>query len=125
MNLKRRSFANPRTKEETRVRSPGHLSWVRGFSCCVEGRNEPGCGGKIEAAHVRTGTDGGTGLKPGDNWVIPLCGIHHSRQHQLGETSFERFYGISMKAIAADLWQKSPHRIKHERAAALMGMTDE
>lgn len=114
MMLKRRKFAKF-GKEPSQIRSAGHLAWVRGFSCCVEGRNEPDCGGKIEAAHVRVATDGGTSLKPGDNWVIPLCGIHHARQHRHGETSFEKFYGISMKKIAAELWSRSPHRIKYER----------
>nr|WP_140393855.1 putative HNHc nuclease [Nitrospira cf. moscoviensis SBR1015] len=74
------------------------------------------CSGGIECAHVRTGTDGGASLKPGDNWTLPLCRVHHAEQHQIGESAFERKYKINMKAIASELWQKSPHRRKYEES---------
>ena len=96
----------------TVVRSPGHLKWVRGFHCSVAGIF---CTGNAQAAHVRTGTDGGTSMKPGDNWAIPLCAAHHGKQHQIGEAQFERVHGIDMKEIAADLWSRSPHRRAWER----------
>lgn len=102
-------------REETQIRCPSHLAWVRGHECCAETGL---CFGKIEAAHVRTGTDGGMGVKPGDNWTIPLCAGHHRIQHDLGETSFESQYLINMKTIAEGLWLKSPHgkkwRATHE-----------
>ena len=91
----------PHLKRETkpgmpkRIRCPAHLKWVREHACCV-----PGCHGRpIEAAHVRTGTDGGTGQKPSDFWTVPLCGTvfgagvaegHHAEQHRIGEPAFER-----------------------------------
>ena len=91
-----------------RVRSPGHLAWVRSHACCV-----PGCGGMpIEVAHVRSGTDGGMGMKPGDEWTISLCALHHREQHQMHEFRFERRYGINMKALAAEFAAKSPHKAK-------------
>lgn len=31
-----------------------------------------------QAAHIRAGMKGGKGLKPGDEWVIPLCPQHHA-----------------------------------------------
>lgn len=93
-----------------RLRSPGHLKYIRGFECsCMESTHHSS---RVEAAHVRNGTDGGTGMKPSDNWVIPLCDMHHKIQHDLGEVEFERQYEIDMKAIAAALWAKSPHRRK-------------
>ena len=97
-----------------RVRCPGHLAWVRGHECAVIGRRGHKCGGPMQAAHARVGTDGAGSVKPGDNWTIPLCAIAHQHQHFLGETSFEQTFGIDMKRIAAALWDRSPHKIKWE-----------
>jgi hypothetical protein len=107
---KRRKAQPMGLREETVIRSKGHLQWLRGCECSV-----PSCEYKIsrvEAAHVRIGTDGSMGKKPGDNWAIPLCYFHHRKQHTMGEASFEEKYGIRMKKIAEALWQKSPHRKK-------------
>lgn len=106
--LPRRIEREPKPGVAKRIRSPGHLAWVRGHACCV-----PGCGGRpIEAAHVRTGTDGGTGIKPGDQWTISLCQFHHQAQHRHGEPYFESLVGIDMKALAREFAAKSPHRKK-------------
>ena len=94
-------------KRDGRIRSQAHLRWVRAHLCCVANGN---CEGPIEAAHVRTGTGGGTGLKPGDNWAISLCRLHHGVQHQRGEGLFETTFGIDMKALAVEFWARSPHR---------------
>lgn len=76
--------------------------------CCV-----PGCDVRpIEAAHVRLGTDAGMGQKPGDQWAISLCSIHHHEQHAIGEFSFAKAYKIDMKAIAQEFAAKSPHKHK-------------
>lgn len=69
---------------------------------------------RIECAHVRTGTDGGTGLKPSDWWTIPLCAVRHREQHNVGEGTFERVYGLDMKAIALALARKSPDTAMRE-----------
>lgn len=106
-------------REETRVRCPGHLAWIRGHMCAINGmcdglfRHE--CSGPIQAAHVRSGGDGGTGLKPGDDKTIPLCASAHSTQHLMGENEFESRFYIDMKKTAADLWARSPHRLKYEQ----------
>jgi hypothetical protein len=74
------------------------------------------CTGQIQAAHVRNETDGGTGLKPGDNWAISLCAYHHQFQHDIGEEEFERIYKIDMKALAAAFWsafkRKNPQAVR-------------
>lgn len=89
-------------------RCPGHRSWVRSHACCV-----PGCQGMpIECAHVRSGTDGGVGIKPSDRWCISLCAEHHRQQHSLGEPAFERLHKIDMKKLAAEFAARSPHRHK-------------
>ena len=96
-------------KADAGKRSPAHRAWVRGFACSA-------CGSEtaIECAHVRTGTDGGTGIKPSDRWCISLCKDCHSRQHVMGETSFERAYRIDMKKLAGEFFAKSPYRSKLE-----------
>src|SRR5215831_15985701 len=60
-----------------------HLAFVRQLSCVACGRAAPS-----DAAHVRTGTDGGTGMKPGDRYAIPLCAACHAKQHRVGELTF-------------------------------------
>ena len=85
---------------------PGHRAWVRRHHCCV-----PGCLiVPIECAHVRTGTDGGTGLKPSDRWSVSLCSAHHAQQHRLGERQFERRYRLDLRALAIAFALRSPHR---------------
>jgi hypothetical protein len=92
------------------IRSASHLKWIRGHVCSVCGTPGDMQMGRIEAAHARNGTDGGTALKPGDNWTLPLCSYHHAQQHRMGEPYFEARYKIDMKAIAQALWLRSPHR---------------
>jgi len=100
-------------KAERGRRSPAHRAWVRGHQCSV-----PGCAEMpIECAHVRNGTDGGTGIKPSDRWCLSLCRDHHAEQHRLGEPLFERLHGIDMKKLAAEFFGASPHRFKLEEAA--------
>lgn len=110
---KRRKPPRMAHKDETVIRSPGHLQWIRGHECSAAGRDHVCCT-PIVAAHTRTETDGSMGKKPGDNWAIPLCAYLHDLQHRMGEGPFERLYGIDMKKIAAELWRVSPHRKKYE-----------
>jgi hypothetical protein len=98
-------------KAEKPRRSPAHRAWVRGHACCA-------CGSMagIECAHVRMGTDGGTGIKPSDKWCISLCGECHRLQHQVGENAFAFAKQIDMKALAEAFYKASPHRHKLEGA---------
>lgn len=98
-------------RREQRIRCPGHLKFVRSHECVV-----PGCHRRpIEAAHVRTGTVCGVGLKPDDSWVVSMCRDHHAEQHRIGETSFEAKYSIDLKALARAFVKESPHRKKLEQ----------
>ena len=103
---------------------PRHRAFIRRHACSV-----PGCENRtIECAHVRTGTDGGTSLKPHDRWTLPLCGPgfvngeavegHHREQHRLGEASFEKKYGIDMKEIAKEFAKRSPDQNMKEAMMA-------
>ena len=96
--LKERKLASERE-------CPAHRAWVRRHHCCV-----PGCLSiPIECAHVRTGTDGGIGLKPSDRWTISLCSAHHAEQHRLGERRFEVRYKLDLRALAMTFAFGSPH----------------
>lgn len=107
----------PKTRTDGRVRSPKHLAWVRRHACCV-----PGCTATdIEAAHVRTLTDGGTGLKPGDNWAVSACAEHHRQQHALGETSFARRHGIDLHELAEEFARRSPDPVVRKNAGVRYG----
>lgn len=98
-------------RQGDQVRCPAHLRFVREHRCSV-----PGCDlGPIEAAHVRTGGDGGLGVKPGDNRTISLCRFHHVEQHGRGEISFAEKYRIDLAELAATFWQQSPARVAWER----------
>lgn len=96
-------------KKDAGKRSPGHRKWVRGHACCACGSTVA-----IECAHIRVGTDGGTGIKPSDRWCISLCKECHSDQHRIGEQTFERRAGISLVSLAEEFFAKSPHRFKLE-----------
>lgn len=112
--LKRRVRPKMGVREETHYRSHTYEQWIRGFDCLVMGKIDP-CQGKVQPAHVRTGTDGSASKKPSDWWLIPLCVHHHIHtQHRIGEPEFERRYGIDMKAEAKKLWNSSTHKRKYD-----------
>lgn len=94
----------PPIRERGPLRSPAHLDWVRSHACSVANCFER----EIEAAHVRIGTDGGMGMKPGDNWTVSLCWRHHQRLHRYGERTFERLTGLQLKPLAEAFADKSP-----------------
>jgi hypothetical protein len=106
MPARRKRARMQAAKPDAPIRCPSFLQHIRGYNCaCVE--NDPtGCGGKIQAAHVRRGSDGGVGMKPGDNFAIPLCEWHHHEQHSIGEQSFEMRHRFKMLQVADRLWRR-------------------
>lgn len=95
-------------------RNQGYLAWIRSFVCSIGGRPGHICGGGIEAAHARVGTDGGAGVKPSDWWTLPLCHDAHAEQHQIGEPAFEKKYAISMREIAKSFWTRSDNNTRRQ-----------
>ena len=88
-----------------------HLAFVRSLGCLACARE-----GRSEAAHIRSGTDGGTGLKPNDRFTVPLCGGLdgcHADQHRRGELDFWSELGIDPLSVAEAL-----HRVSGDRAKA-------
>jgi len=67
------------------IRSKKHKRFVNWLPCAA--RSEY-CEGNTEAAHIRMASDGGMGMKPGDDNIVPLCRRHHEMQHQQGEHPF-------------------------------------
>lgn len=122
---KRRKRQRANIREPRVIRCPQHLAWVRGHCCSLMGKwsshgTRHECRGSIEAAHVRSGTDGGLAMKPSDCWALPLCTLAHQQQHAIGEGFFERMWGVNMKQIASGLARLSPalkrYYAKQERA---------
>lgn len=109
---KRRKAEKLAVRKAPQIRNASHLKWIRGHCCTV---NTIDCLGRIEAAHVRGGTDGALGVKPSDCWTLPLCSYHHAMQHQHGEQHFQARHMIDMRKIAEALWKASPHRHKSEQ----------
>ena len=100
----------PKTKYDSRIRCAAHLQWVRGHECIVHLHGC--CVGKVQAHHVRKGTDGAASIKPSDIWVVSLCSFHHGELHNIGHDSFELKYKINTKRIAEEFAKASPHRRK-------------
>ena len=114
MKIRRRKPSKMGIRQAPQIRCAAHLQWVRGHECSVQNND---CLGKVEAAHVRDGTDCGLGVKPSDIFGVPLCSWHHRQQHNVGEKQFEFRHKISMIDIAEDLARRSPHRAKWAEAA--------
>jgi hypothetical protein len=60
-------------------------------------------------------------VKPHDCFGLPLCGLHHEEQHNVGEVTFASrhpiaFRGKSMKAKALEFARQSPVTEVRERA---------
>src|SRR5215472_12000781 len=92
-----------RSKPKPNLRSRvAHLAFVRLLPCVACGKAAPS-----DAAHVRTGTDGGTGIKPADRYAVPLCAACHAKQHRVGELTFWSALRIDPVNVALRLWTVS------------------
>lgn len=113
--LRKRKRPKMGVRKPSQFRSLEHLRFVRLQPCNISGSMGHCCIGPMQACHVRTGTDGGAGVKPSDYHTISLCAGAHAEQHSIGESAFEKRYGIDMRNIAAFLWKISPARMRMER----------
>src|SRR6516165_6818124 len=62
--------------EPKRIRCKEHLRYVASQPCVICGRLPS------HPHHVRYAQSRGIGLKVGDEFVVPLCAIHHRQLHQ-------------------------------------------
>ena len=96
-----RTVARGKPKPDPRRRMQ-HLTFVRQLSCVACGKAAPS-----EAAHVRSGSDAGTGMKPSDRYSVSLCIDCHALQHQFGELTFWSVLHIDPLNVAFRLWTVS------------------
>src|SRR5262245_20693812 len=96
-----RAAARAQAKPSLRRRA-GHLSFVRQLSCVACGKAAPS-----EAAHVRTGTESGVGIKPGDRYAVHICTACHAKQHRIGELTFWAALRTPPLDVALRLWTVS------------------
>jgi hypothetical protein len=116
--LPRRKKVAMNVRDSDIIRSPQHMRHVRGFVCAIFDKPGHECSGRMHAHHCREGADGGTGLKPGDNTVVPLCDLAHAEIHNTGWRTFETKYGVDLSALAERLWRASAHRLAFEKKRA-------
>jgi hypothetical protein len=94
----------PRTVKQSKPkpnlrRRVQHLAFLRQFPRVACGK-----AALSEAAHVRTGTDGGGAMKPADRYAVPLCIACHAKQHRVGELTFWSGLRIDPLNVASRLW---------------------
>lgn len=84
-------------KPQPWVRDRAHLDWIATLACLRCGRRPP-----CHPAHIRLMTDGATGRKPSDFYVVPLCPKCHTEdQHWRGERTF---WAEAMAQGISDPW---------------------
>jgi hypothetical protein len=96
-----RVMARSKSRPDFRRRGQ-HLAFVRQLPCVACGQAAPS-----EAAHVRSGSDAGSGIKPSDRYSLPLCTECHALQHQFGELRFWSVLRIDPLNVAFGLWTVS------------------
>ena len=103
-------------------RSDTHRAFIRKHECVLFGNPVSPCDldHAIEAAHFRSAANSGTGMKPPDEFLLPLCRAHHSEQHAIGQRAFELRYGISMRQKALAYALESPDRAIKARARNIL-----
>lgn len=84
------------------IRDKNHLKFIASIPCCVSGR------GGVQAAHIRYGCFS-MGMKPGDNYTVPLNHLEHARQHKIGESQFWEDINNAM-ALANLLYENTGNR---------------
>jgi hypothetical protein len=87
--------------EPKRIRSKEHLRFVANQPCLICGRTPS------HAHHVRFAQSRGLGLKVSDEFTVPLCAIHHSEIHSMGdERKWWELRKINPLTIARALWRQ-------------------
>ena len=91
------TIATPR-----RFRDKAHLWAVSAKPCLICGR-EPS-----HAHHLKFAQSHGLSQKVSDEFVVPLCSIHHDELHRAGtELQWWRTQGVDPLPVAAELWKNA------------------
>jgi DNA recombination protein Rad52 len=85
-----------------RVRDKEHLRTVAKEPCLVCGRSPS------QAHHLKFLEPRGLGLKPSDEFAVPLCRLHHRSLHDAGdEMTWWRQHNLEPVAESRRLWEKN------------------
>jgi DNA recombination protein Rad52 len=83
-----------------RVRDSQHLEYVASLPCLICGR------APSQAHHLRFAQPRALGSKVSDEWVVPLCNLHHRALHDTGnEEMWWRAHNIDAAGEAEQLWR--------------------
>jgi Rad52/22 family double-strand break repair protein len=95
---------------DRRLRDKSHLKFVAMQPCLICGR-EPS-----QAHHLTFCQKRGLSLKSGDQFCVPICGVHHDELHRAGsERDWWEKHHINPEPVAAELWART-------RMPSAMGM---
>ena len=85
-----------------RLRDPEHLRFVAGEPCLICGRSP------ADPHHLRFAQPRALGRKSSDQYVVPLCRLHHDEAHKCGdEAAWWASLRIDPVAVALELWRAS------------------
>src|SRR5271169_5752986 len=88
--------------EIRRQRDKTHLRFVALQPCLICGRTP------TDAHHLRFAQPRALGRKNSDEFAVPLCRMHHSQNHRVGdEVEWWRLSGIDPLQVASRLWRIS------------------
>tara|TARA_B100000424_G_scaffold100984_1_gene75821 strand:+ start:1456 stop:1794 length:339 start_codon:yes stop_codon:yes gene_type:complete len=79
------------------IRSAKHLNFVRSLTCFISEQTPS------QACHIRILTDGGTGMKPSDCFVLPFTYHYHKMQSDIGEINFYKKFNINPFNVAKSI----------------------
>ncbi len=89
-------------KGPIRARDASHLKFVASQPCLVCGRTPS------QAHHLKHAQLRALGRKPGDQWTVPLCAIHHRKLHDHGnEAAWWPSNNLDPFKVANSLWQQN------------------
>ena len=92
------------TSRPVRLRDPEHLRFVASKPCLVCGRSP------ADPHHLRFAQPRALGRKSSDQYVVPLCRLHHDEAHRHSdETKWWKNLRIDAIAVALGLWRRSHH----------------
>lgn len=102
--LKARKNAEGKPRERFEgLRDEPFREWIRNQPCILAGREGHRCWSvskRSEACHVESKARGA-----GDAGnLLPMCTAAHRDQHDYGIKSFEREYGVKLRALAGAYW---------------------
>jgi len=76
-----------------KIRDEKHRRFIASLPCLISKVH-----GQTQCAHIRSGTGAGIGLRPSDEFCVPLSVMEHLQQHRIGES---KYWGDSLPEVIA------------------------